>query len=144
MHQQTEVIKKHTPLRVKGYYGQLGVDAWDLNVWVTEFKEHDVLVMTAQIYYNVILHAYWSIKDVSTLHRRFACFLTSVFQDCSYNIRRSSSLPEEPCLRKNHVRSLQNDPLRGSTKNIGTDGESNLECEESSSCNLVSCLPLQH
>jgi len=80
VHQQTEVLRKHTQLRVQGYYGQMGVDAWDLDVWSNEFEKHDVLVMTAQIYYNVILHAYWSIKGVSTFLRLVRGFLTLVLR----------------------------------------------------------------
>lgn len=87
VHQQTEVLRKHTPLRVQGYYGQMGVDAWDLDVWSKEFNKHDVLVMTAQIYYNVILHAYWSIKGVSTFHRLVRLFLTLLSLDGPHNIR---------------------------------------------------------
>lgn len=74
--QQANVLMKHTPLRVKGYYGQMGVDAWDRAIWAKEFEENDALVMTAQIYYNIILHAYWSLEKVCVpilLRSGFGC-----------------------------------------------------------------------
>lgn len=74
--QQANVLMKHTPLRVKGYYGQMGVDAWDRAIWEKEFEENDALVMTAQIYYDIILHAYWSLAKVCTHSARSGSLLT--------------------------------------------------------------------
>ncbi|KAF5203897.1 Endoribonuclease dicer-like protein, partial [Thalictrum thalictroides] len=41
VHQQYEVIKKHTNLKVGKYFGALGVDDWDLKCWNKETEEHD-------------------------------------------------------------------------------------------------------
>ncbi|KDQ21886.1 hypothetical protein BOTBODRAFT_26294 [Botryobasidium botryosum FD-172 SS1] len=65
--QQTSVISNHTPLRVKGFCGALGVDMWDHNRWKNEFEAHDVLVMTAQVFQDVIKHAHWRLSMVSLL-----------------------------------------------------------------------------
>lgn len=82
--QQTEFLRKQTPLKIKGYYGAMGVDSWDLSSWQTELDDRDVLVMTgivdvylppygchvrikdkAQIFYDIITHAFWRIDKVT-------------------------------------------------------------------------------
>lgn len=40
--QQFEVIKAQTDLKVEQYYGDKGVDEWDLTCWNREVEEHDV------------------------------------------------------------------------------------------------------
>ncbi|TDL27660.1 P-loop containing nucleoside triphosphate hydrolase protein [Rickenella mellea] len=72
--QQTHFLAGQTPLRVKGYYGGMGVDQWDKNRWRREFQQADVLVMTAQIFYNIIAHAFWRMDKVSLI----------VFDECHH------------------------------------------------------------
>ncbi|KAF9505811.1 hypothetical protein BS47DRAFT_1431689, partial [Hydnum rufescens UP504] len=45
----------------------MGVDMWDRHKWIQEFTEHDVLVMTPQIFYDLSVHAHWSMDKVSLL-----------------------------------------------------------------------------
>ncbi len=40
--QQANVFEQHTPLSVRGYYGDLGVDNWDRSAWIAEFQEQNV------------------------------------------------------------------------------------------------------
>ena len=40
--QQASVFEQHTPLSVRGYYGDLGVDNWDRSTWTAEFHQHNV------------------------------------------------------------------------------------------------------
>ncbi|KAL5711683.1 hypothetical protein ACHQM5_013941 [Ranunculus cassubicifolius] len=42
VNQQFEVIKAQTDLNVQQYYGDKGVDEWDLTTWNKEVEEHDV------------------------------------------------------------------------------------------------------
>ena len=44
--QQKTFISDQTPLRVRGYYGAMNVDAWDVSQWHSEFDLADILVMT--------------------------------------------------------------------------------------------------
>lgn len=62
--QQAKVLETHTSLRVRGYCGEMGVDIWDRPKWHKELDEHDVLVMTAQILYDMINHAHFSMDKV--------------------------------------------------------------------------------
>ncbi|XP_018354963.1 PREDICTED: endoribonuclease Dicer [Trachymyrmex septentrionalis] len=56
--QQSTYIKRHTDLRCKGYSGDMKVDFWSEQQWITEIEEHEVLVMTSQIFLNLLIHAY--------------------------------------------------------------------------------------
>jgi endoribonuclease Dicer len=80
--QQAAYLRKHTHLKVKEFYGGMGVDMWEknryillyplnmssaqcLNIlnsfrWETEFETNHVLVMTAQIFVDIINHAFFS------------------------------------------------------------------------------------
>ena len=65
--QQAKAIKKHTDLKVKHYVGEMGVDFWDKPTWEKEFNESNVLVMTAQIFFNLLCHAYIHLPQVNLL-----------------------------------------------------------------------------
>lgn len=56
VHQQSEYIRIHTDLTVGRYYGELGVDLWLKQQWIEEFEQHQVLVFTAQVFLNLIVH----------------------------------------------------------------------------------------
>ena len=61
------MIKKHTDLKVKHYVGEMGVDFWDKDKWENEFNENNVLVMTAQIFLNLLLHGFIKLSQVNLL-----------------------------------------------------------------------------
>ncbi|CAH3192487.1 unnamed protein product, partial [Porites evermanni] len=65
--QQEKVIHIHTDLKVRNYVGAMGVDVWDKNEWEKEFSENSVLVMTAQIFLNLLLHGYIKLSQVNLL-----------------------------------------------------------------------------
>lgn len=46
------------------YYGDLGVDYWNRERWAKEFAEAQVMVMTAQVFYDLLSHAHWSVDKV--------------------------------------------------------------------------------
>lgn len=52
--QQSDEIKKHTNFDTKVYYGDLGVDTWNEHRWVNEISENEVLVLTPDIFLNII------------------------------------------------------------------------------------------
>ncbi|XP_057810425.1 endoribonuclease Dicer homolog 3a-like [Salvia miltiorrhiza] len=62
VHQQFKEIQSHTDLLVKEYYGALGVDDWNAEIWEKEINNHDVLVMTPQILLDALRKAYISFK----------------------------------------------------------------------------------
>lgn len=61
------MIEKHTDLKVKHYVGEMGVDFWDKPTWEKEFNESNVLVMTAQIFLDLLHHAYIRLSQVNLL-----------------------------------------------------------------------------
>uniref|UniRef100_A0A5B7CE62 Uncharacterized protein n=1 Tax=Davidia involucrata TaxID=16924 RepID=A0A5B7CE62_DAVIN len=64
VHQQFEVIKVHTNLKVEEYYGAKGVDEWNAKCWEKEINEHDALVMTPQILLDALRKAFVSLEIV--------------------------------------------------------------------------------
>jgi hypothetical protein len=42
------------------------VDLWNRDRWLSEFDACDCVVMTAQIWLNVIMHGYWQLERVRT------------------------------------------------------------------------------
>ncbi|PFX27170.1 Endoribonuclease Dicer [Stylophora pistillata] len=65
--QQAKAIAKHTDLKVKHYVGEMGVDFWDKPIWEKEFNTCNVLVMTAQIFLDLLLHSYILLSQVNLL-----------------------------------------------------------------------------
>lgn len=67
VHQQGLAIKTHTGLEVGQYEGSMGVDFWDDNKWADELEEHEVIIITAQIFLELILHARLPLRRVNLL-----------------------------------------------------------------------------
>ncbi|XP_068738102.1 endoribonuclease Dicer-like [Montipora capricornis] len=65
--QQAKVIGKHTDLKVQHYVGEMGVDFWDKYKWQKQFNENNVLVMTAQIFLNLLSHTFIKLSQVNLL-----------------------------------------------------------------------------
>ena len=72
------MIKKHTDLKVKHYVGEMGVDFWDKDKWENEFNENNVLVMTAQIFLDLLLHGFIKLSQVNLL----------IFDECHHAKKR--------------------------------------------------------
>ncbi|KAJ8093606.1 Dicer-like protein 1 [Marasmius tenuissimus] len=72
--QQGEFIAKHTTLRVAKLHGESAHELTNRKGWEKTFAKNDVLVMTAQIFLNLITHSLWSINKVSLL----------VFDECHH------------------------------------------------------------
>ncbi|XP_036140493.1 endoribonuclease Dicer isoform X2 [Monomorium pharaonis] len=65
--QQADYISRHTGLSCKGYSGDMKVDFWQESQWLTEIEEHQVLVMTAQIFLNLLIHGYMKLNRVNLI-----------------------------------------------------------------------------
>lgn len=72
--QQGNYLAKHTPLRIIKLHGALDISLTDRQGWRKRFAEHDVFVMTAQIFLNLLTHSLWSIDKVSLM----------VFDECHH------------------------------------------------------------
>ncbi|XP_070576462.1 endoribonuclease Dicer-like [Ptychodera flava] len=65
--QQAGVIRTHTDLSVGEYVGAMGVDFWKGEKWNEEFSKHQVLVMTCQIFLDILLHGFLAMSRVNLL-----------------------------------------------------------------------------
>ncbi|KAI0032338.1 hypothetical protein K488DRAFT_50105 [Vararia minispora EC-137] len=65
--QQADYIERHTPLRVMPIHGGIARSAEEHEKWAAALKKADVLVVTAQIFVNLITHSHWSLSQVSLL-----------------------------------------------------------------------------
>ncbi|RUS20581.1 putative dicer-like protein [Endogone sp. FLAS-F59071] len=65
--QQARAIDGYCDLRVGFYCGQMGVDLWGVPQWSEIMETKDVLVMTAQIFLNMLRHGLVSLNRVNLL-----------------------------------------------------------------------------
>ncbi|XP_035677529.1 endoribonuclease Dicer-like [Branchiostoma floridae] len=65
--QQAAVITTHTNLSIGEYVGAMGVDLWTRDRWQQEFDTHHVLVMTAQIFLDILQHGFLPLSKVNLL-----------------------------------------------------------------------------
>ena len=77
MSQQASVIKMHTDLSVGEYIGAMNVDIWDGRKWHQEFQKHQVLVMTAQIFLDILHHGFMGLSRVNLL----------IFDECHHAVK---------------------------------------------------------
>nr|AWH61386.1 putative dicerB [Actinia equina] len=72
--QQRKVIDQNTDLSVGKYVGEDGVDFWGKERWLKELKDHQVLVMTAQIFVDMLGHGKIQLSKVNLI----------VFDECHH------------------------------------------------------------
>ncbi|KIM49536.1 hypothetical protein M413DRAFT_438720 [Hebeloma cylindrosporum] len=65
--QQWRYIQQKTSLRVAKLHGALDLDLSDRSGWKKRFETHDVFVMTAQIFLNILTHSLWKMDKVSLM-----------------------------------------------------------------------------
>ncbi|KAL1131765.1 hypothetical protein AAG570_011378 [Ranatra chinensis] len=65
--QQAESLRRQLPLEIGEYCGYMGVDYWNADIWKQELDKNQVLVMTAQVFLNMLHHGYISLPDVNLL-----------------------------------------------------------------------------
>ncbi|XP_059352941.1 endoribonuclease Dicer-like [Daphnia carinata] len=65
--QQAAYLRKHTCLKVQEFYGGMGVDLWGRGKWQMEFENNHVLVMTAQVFVDILNHAFFSPYQLNLL-----------------------------------------------------------------------------
>ncbi|XP_044016604.1 endoribonuclease Dicer-like [Aphidius gifuensis] len=74
--QQSSCILKYTDLTCRGYSGDMNVDFWKKNDWINEFEKYQVLVMTAQIFVDILHHSFLSLSQVNLL----------IFDECHHAV----------------------------------------------------------
>lgn len=69
----------YTDLNVGMYWGEMGVDFWDANIWSQHFARHEVDIANFIEHYNFISNT--SIGFSFCIHSRF--ILMALFRFCS-------------------------------------------------------------
>ncbi|KRZ54679.1 Endoribonuclease dcr-1, partial [Trichinella nativa] len=72
--QQAEHIRINTNLKVGEFHGALGVDCWSAKIWMEFFDKFHVLVMTAEIFRNILAHGFIKFDIVNLI----------VFDECHH------------------------------------------------------------
>ncbi|KAJ3843793.1 P-loop containing nucleoside triphosphate hydrolase protein [Lentinula raphanica] len=72
--QQGNFISHHSSLRVLKLHGSSNIDVSDRSGWKQKFEQHDVFVLTAQIFLNFMTHSLLRMEEVSLL----------VFDECHH------------------------------------------------------------
>ncbi|XP_069951425.1 endoribonuclease Dicer-like isoform X2 [Cherax quadricarinatus] len=67
VHQQALAIETHTGLQVGRYEGSMGVDFWTPEKWFEELEKNEVLVMVAEIFKELVLHAKLPLSSVNLI-----------------------------------------------------------------------------
>ncbi|CAE6495216.1 unnamed protein product, partial [Rhizoctonia solani] len=65
--QQAELLQSQLPLRVKKFYGSMGLNYWDRERWNEAFAELDVIVLTGQVLHDLLNRGHWSLNKVVSL-----------------------------------------------------------------------------
>lgn len=78
--QQSNVFRTHTNLRVGHYYGDMGVDFYSEEDWNLIFSQLDILVMTADILKDLLVHGFIKMEEISLL----------IFDECHHSRKKHS------------------------------------------------------
>ncbi|XP_063241716.1 endoribonuclease Dicer-like isoform X2 [Bacillus rossius redtenbacheri] len=74
--QQGKYIARFVPVNVGMYSGDMNVDVWNKSKWNEELRKNKVLVMTCQIFLDMLLHGYITLADVNLL----------IFDECHHAV----------------------------------------------------------
>ncbi|KAJ3119787.1 hypothetical protein HK098_005132 [Nowakowskiella sp. JEL0407] len=68
VHQQSQYIRKHSDLRVSQFSGgDLGLNKWTISHWRENVEKCDVIVLTAEIFKNLLHSSYLSMGEITLL-----------------------------------------------------------------------------
>ncbi|CAK9295605.1 unnamed protein product [Gordionus sp. m RMFG-2023] len=77
VYQQGNYVREHTDLKVGQFTGSMSVDFWKEDQWESQFRKYEVLVMTAQIFLNILNHGFLKLSKVNLI----------VFDECHHAIK---------------------------------------------------------
>ncbi|GAA5974079.1 hypothetical protein JCM11641_003421 [Rhodosporidiobolus odoratus] len=107
--QQAAVLREHTLLRVKTFVGADGVEFWKRETWQDHLRQAEAIVLTPQIFLDMLSKAYWSLEKVSLI----------VLDECHHaakkhpyaEIMRQHYHPQKPASRLPRILGLTASPI---------------------------------
>lgn len=67
MFQQYAVLDCNLDQKIERFCGEMGCDLWSKSLWETQFKDNMVIVCTAEILYQCLMHSFISIDQINLL-----------------------------------------------------------------------------
>ncbi|CAL1687755.1 unnamed protein product [Lasius platythorax] len=137
--QQAEYISRHTDLTCKGYSGDMQVDFWQEEQWLAEIEAYQVLVITSQIFVDLLSHGYMKLEKVNLI----------VFDEChravSNHPMRQIMQRFEDCSKDKHPRvlamsatllnaNIKLDKIESTIKSLEITFQSKIATVESTNC----------
>lgn len=65
--QQFAVLECNLDQKIERFCGEMGCDLWVKETWAKHFAENEVIVCTAEILNQCLMHAFISIDDINLL-----------------------------------------------------------------------------
>ncbi|KAG1681765.1 Endoribonuclease Dicer [Nymphon striatum] len=76
--QQARVIREHTDLTVGEFQGNMNVDIWKKEEWITQYENNHVMVLTSQIFLDILNHGFLSLAKCNLI----------ILDECHHAIKR--------------------------------------------------------
>ena len=93
--QQSAVLERNLDQKVEHFCGEMGCDLWVKETWAKHFSANEVIVCTAEILNQCLMHSFISIGDINLLifdeahhtkkNHAYARFVFSDFLSHIYN-----------------------------------------------------------
>jgi len=65
--QQFAVLECNLDQKIERFCGEMGCDLWNKGIWETHFKENMVIVCTAEILYQCLMHSFVALHQINLL-----------------------------------------------------------------------------
>lgn len=65
--QQARVLERNLDQKIESFCGDMGCDLWVKKTWTKHFSENEVIVCTAEILNQCLMHSFISIDDINLL-----------------------------------------------------------------------------
>ena len=65
--QQFAVLENNLDQKIEHFCGEMGCDLWSKETWTKHFSENEVIVCTAEILNQCLMHSFISIDDINLL-----------------------------------------------------------------------------
>lgn len=65
--QQFAVLECNLDQKIERFCGEMGCDLWNRETWTKHFLENEVIVCTAEILNQCLMHSFISIEDINLL-----------------------------------------------------------------------------